>query len=401
MRRPLALTLLLCSLAIAGEKKAIETGPWDLTGLRKAPKVEWIREEGNIALLTYPGEPLDGADTRIFAYYGVPKGRKERVPAMVLVHGGGGRAFREWVQKWTLHGYAAIAMDLSGRDASRARHRGAMPDQGHEDKFFAIDRGVKSAWPYHAVAAVIRGVSFLASRPEVDPERIGITGISWGGYLTCIVAGLDDRLKLAVPVYGSGFLHVNSAWSDILNKGLTEEQRVQWVDNFDPGQYLGQARMPMLWINGTNDFAYPLDTYQQSYQLAQGPRALRVTVRMPHGHHAGWEPVEIGIFADQHFLDTTPLPKIGAMEVRGDTVSAPFETKTAILQGALHTTTDTGPWKTRHWRTQRAAVSSGSVAAALPAKRPIVFFLTLTDLRRATVSSEHQTLQANPTPKDK
>jgi len=29
-----------------------------------------------------------------------------------------------------------------------------------------------------------------------------VTGISWGGYLTCIVAGIDDRLKAAVPVYG-------------------------------------------------------------------------------------------------------------------------------------------------------------------------------------------------------
>ena len=36
--------------------------------------------------------------------------------------------------------------------------------------------------------------------------------ISWGGYLTCIVAGLDNRFKAAVPVYGYGFLHENSVW---------------------------------------------------------------------------------------------------------------------------------------------------------------------------------------------
>jgi len=303
------------------------------------------------------------------------------------------------VDRWTRHGFVAIAMDLSGRDASGARHGGAMPDQGHDQKFFAIENGVTSAWPYHAVAAVVRAVSLLASRPEVDPERIGITGISWGGYLTCIVAGLDDRLKLAVPVYGCGFLHLDSAWKDILTKRLPEAQRVQWIDNFDPCQYLGQARMPMLWINGTNDFAYPLDTYQQSYQLTQGPRTLCITPRMPHGHTAGWEPNEIAIFADQYFLDAVPLPKIGAMEVRGDTVSAKFESKTAIFQAELLFTTDTGPWKPRLWRTRRATVSSGTVAAELPKERPIVFFLNITDIRRATVSAEHLTLLPEKAPK--
>src|SRR5262249_55644912 len=49
---------------------------------------------------------------------------------------------------------------------------------------------------------VSRCVSLLGRLPEVDPDRIGVTGISWGGYLTGLVAGLDDRLKAAVPVYG-------------------------------------------------------------------------------------------------------------------------------------------------------------------------------------------------------
>ena len=48
--------------------------------------------------------------------------------------------------------------------------------------------------------------------PGVDPDRIGVTGISWGGYLTCIVAGVDPRFRFAAPVYGCGFLGDNSAW---------------------------------------------------------------------------------------------------------------------------------------------------------------------------------------------
>lgn len=60
-------------------------------------------------------------------------------------------------------------------------------------------------WTYHAVAAILRGHSLLISCAEVDAERIGITGTSWGGYLTCITAGVDSALKAAVPVYGCGY----------------------------------------------------------------------------------------------------------------------------------------------------------------------------------------------------
>jgi hypothetical protein len=393
MRCSAIVVAVFCSCAVAAERTP---GPWDLIELRRQPNVEWIRQEGNIRLLTYNGEPLNGRPTRVFAYYGIPKTwtkDSERVPAMVLVHGGGGRAFREWVAKWTLHGYAAIAMDLSGRDSAGQRQHDGMPDQGHEDKFHTLDRGLKATWPYHAVAAVIRAVSFLEHQPEVHTGCIGITGISWGGYLTCIAAGLDDRLKVAIPVYGCGFLHVDSAWHPILHERMSEAHRKLWVENFDPSQYLGLAHMPMLWVNGTNDFAYPLSVWQRSYRLPQGPRALRVTVRMPHGHRAGWEPVEIGIFADQHLLEATPLPQIGAMQVRGKSVSAPFESQTAILRGALLYTTDTGPWQKRRWQSRPAAIDSGRITAALPDARPIVFFLNITDLRRATVSAEHQALQ--------
>ena len=44
------------------------------------------------------------------------------------------------------------------------------------------------------------------SLPEVDADRTGLTGISWGGIIAEIVAGVDGRLKFIVPVYASGFL---------------------------------------------------------------------------------------------------------------------------------------------------------------------------------------------------
>ena len=54
------------------------------------------------------------------------------------------------------------------------------------------------------------------------------TGISWGGYLTCIVAGLDNRFKAAVPVYGCGFLHENSAWLNEFEK-MSAANKAKWI----------------------------------------------------------------------------------------------------------------------------------------------------------------------------
>ena len=48
----------------------------------------------------------------------------------------------------------------------------------------------------------IRGIDYLCSRPDVDPEKIGVTGISGGGATTVWVAAADDRVKVAVPVSG-------------------------------------------------------------------------------------------------------------------------------------------------------------------------------------------------------
>jgi len=45
----------------------------------------------------------------------------------------------------------------------------------------------------------IRGIDYLLSRKEVDPERIGVTGFSGGGTITSYISALDDRVKVSVP----------------------------------------------------------------------------------------------------------------------------------------------------------------------------------------------------------
>lgn len=73
-------------------------------------------EWSNIQAITYDGAPINGSKTKVFAYIGFPNGASPsaNVPAVVLVHGGGGHAYAEWVKIWYDRGYAAIAMDTTG-----------------------------------------------------------------------------------------------------------------------------------------------------------------------------------------------------------------------------------------------------------------------------------------------
>ena len=133
-----------------------------------------------------------------------------------------------------------------------------------------MDEPLADQWPYHAVADVILAHSFLRSLPEVDADRIGVTGISWGGYLTCIVSGLDDRFKFAVPVYGCGFLGDNSVWVPQLKTMGAKGKSLAGI--WDPSHFLPNGQMPKLWVTGTNDFAYPMDSLRKSYRAAGGDR---------------------------------------------------------------------------------------------------------------------------------
>jgi cephalosporin-C deacetylase-like acetyl esterase len=382
------------------------TGPWDLKQLRKKPGFEiagkeQVREKDtlvDLSTLYYDGEPWQDKPTRVFAYYAKPAAPTEKkLPAMVLVHGGGGTAFPEWARLWASRGYAALAMDLAGNGPERKRLADGGPDQSDEWKFRRLQDGVKNAWTYHAIAAVLRGASLLVSLPEVDRNRLGITGISWGGYLTSIAMSLDDRFKAAAPVYGCGYLHENSVWLPIFGQ-LTERERQIWIENFDPSSYLPRCKTPVLWVNGTNDFAYPLDSYQKSYRATRGPRTLCVTVKMPHGHPQGWAPQEIHLFTDSIFRKqdlARGLAMVGAPRVSDGKAKLAYDAESAVLSSQLHWSTDLEkPWQQREWQTKNARVLGlDAIEAELPTERPIVYFMTVKDGRGAVVSTEHAELR--------
>lgn len=376
----------LCTLLLL-TIPALSEDLWPLQKLRQPPRVEWIDSQGPLRSLYYQGEPYRGRQTRVFAYYAIPADVSGPLPGVVLVHGGGGKAFPEWAWMWARRGYAAVAMDLAGKGAGGEPLPDGGPDQGPEQKFEGIADGLREAWTYHAIADVVRAVSFLSSRPEVDANRIGVTGISWGGYLTSIVSGVDQRLKAAVPVYGCGFIYRNSPWVENID-GLAPDLRRLWIENFDPSAHLPKARLPMLWVNRTNDFHYRMDNYQSSYRLPSGPRNLSIIIDRNHSHPAGWAPPEIAIFMDQHLRNGPPLATIEPAKRIGQEVSAQFTAAVEVSSASLVYTTGDPTNQETQWREAGARIAGKQILAELPDPEPRAWFLTLTDERGATVSTE-------------
>ncbi len=366
--------------------------------LSNAPKWSALERPSapGVKAVFFDGLPFQGKPTRVFAWLGLPKlNPGEKAPGMVLVHGGGGTAFDEWVRLWTDRGYAAIAMDTCGQVpvgtyAKWVRDpQGGPPGWGGLDQ---MDRAPTDQWTYHAVADAILAHSLLRSLPEVDPDRIGVTGISWGGYLTCILAGVDSRFRLAVPVYGCGFTDRHAFAPSLAQLG--PERAAQWMAWWDPSVYLPTAQMPLLWVTGSNDFAYTFNALQLSYRLPPGPRTLCIRLRMPHGHGgAGENPEEIRVFADSILKSGVPLAKFTEQGRDGRKVWARYSSERGIRKAELNYTVDTGKWQDRRWEALPATFADGLVSATLP-DQTRVYYINLFDDRDCVVSTEHEELPA-------
>lgn len=433
---------LLSISALCPSFSAEKIGPWNIDALKKnVPTMKWVRQDQPVHSLTYAGEKYQGHDTEVFAFYASPitlgtsykPGTK--FPGVVLIHGGGGTAFADWVHLWAKRGYAAIAMDLAGsrppdpvfdpktnapvghQSDSKLRTRlpNGGPFHGHPEKFDCINTpDTSDDWPFHAAASVMRAHSLLRSFAEVDAEHTAVTGISWGGYTTCLVASLDDRFKAAVPVYGCGFLHEGESVQKPSIDKLDPEHRALWVKEYDPGSLLPRCRVPILFVNGTNDVHYVLDSYMKSYNVVPGEKHLRIQIKMPHGHPPGWAPQEIGLFIDSkckvgtpvigakpYLITTQPLAEVGHPVVKNDVIEVHCRIDNGHIKKAeLHYTADSGLRSKREWKTLPATITGGVmdgsgrtfiagyvITTPKPPADANTWFITVTDERDAMVST--------------
>ena len=354
------------------------------------PDAQWGEPAGLVRPVYYEGALYNGKPTRVFAYYAKPEGGGP-FPAVLLIHGGGGKAFADWAELWAKRGYVALAPDLAGHGPDGRLEDGG-PNQDDNEKFrdFTIDDGdYKNMWTWQVIDALLRGHALLATQKEVNADRIGATGISWGGYLTCILAGVDTKLKVAVPVYGCGFLDENSTWVARFHiGGMAPEHRERWVSLFDPARHLVRITCPILFVNGTNDFAFPPDSWNKSTLLPKGPVYRSFTINLPHGHIFTFK--EVDAFIDSMLLkDAKPLAAVAPLQIGGDgkTVSTTFHSEVPVVKAELIWTTDDGDWQKRNWSSTPAVINGDKVSVLLPAEKTTAYSLLLTDERGLKIST--------------
>lgn len=410
--------LFVSSLSVAEDQdtKAQVIGVWNVTELKQVPSMRWLDQTTAVHSLLYAGEAYQGQPTEVFAFYASPQTvgdstDKGPYPGVVLIHGGGGTAFAEWAWLWASRGYAAIAMDLSGhrppppqfdsstgkpipnqaaQRSTRTRLANGGPDQGPAEKFDSIRGDRSQQWPWHAAANAVRAHSLLRSFPEVDAQRTAVTGISWGGYTTCLAASLDSRFKAAVPVYGCGFLYEGESVQKPAIDKLGDAAE-QWIATYDPSSLLPHCSVPLLFVNGTNDVHYPLDSYQKSFDVAgSAAKQLRIEVNMRHSHPAGWAPQEIGLFIDSWCRTGKPLPVPAEPVVSADGITVNFESEVALKSAALHFTSDSGRRSDRKWQTVPAKLEIGKITAPPLPPDANTWFVSLTDQRDAMVTTTIQ-----------
>src|SRR6516165_2725250 len=136
----------------------------------------------------------------------------------------------------------------------------------------------------------IRAIDYLVSRPDVDADRLAVTGISGGGATTFWIAAADERVKCAVPVSGMSDLE-----SYVTNKVINGHCDCMFLYNTYQWEWTTIAALiaprPMLFCNSDNDTIFPMDgnrrviaRLRQIYQMYG--KADLVDDYVSHGGHA-------------------------------------------------------------------------------------------------------------------
>jgi hypothetical protein len=285
--------------------------------------------------------------------------------------------------------YGCIPDGAAGMTVKSHRHLdGGAPFAG--GGFGQANLAVEDQWMYHAVADTVLAASLLRTLPGVDPDRIGMTGISWGGIVAEIAAGVDPRFRFVAPVYGCGFLGENSYWLTTVFQQTDPERVETWLRLWDPSQHVFRAEMPMLFCNGTNDKHFRPDSWQKTYRLVSAPVTLSLKPRMGHGHPPSGDPMEITVFADSILKGGVPLPDVVGQGEKNGVAWVEYDSEVPLKRADLLYTLDEGDWPQRQWQEVPASLRSGRATARIP-KGATAWFFNLTDERGCIVSSEHTT----------
>jgi dienelactone hydrolase len=177
-----------------------------------------------------------------------PVNRSSLRPGIILMHGMPGQARDSWVVDYahTLAQYGAVVIAI---DAPFARRTGApvrMTKQDREEQI-QLMKDLQGA------------VDVLRAQPNVDGDRIAYVGVSYGGAMGALFAGIEKRIKAAALVVGDGGLVTHATVPDALPflASLSCATRVAWFREMipvEPIRFIGFTKpTPLLLQNGLTD----------------------------------------------------------------------------------------------------------------------------------------------------
>jgi dienelactone hydrolase len=158
------------------------------------------------------------------------------------------------------HGYVALLPDTLELGEIAGVHQGTCPGPLDVKRWWWQSAGYTPAsvecWN------AIRALDYMSSRPEVDPNRIGATGISGGGMATFWIAAADERVKAAAPVSGLGDLgyYVGESGVDYHCDCMLFYNNARW--SWATIATLVCPR-PLLFVNSDSDGLFPMSANER------------------------------------------------------------------------------------------------------------------------------------------
>jgi dienelactone hydrolase len=255
------------------------------------------------------------------------QGRKSlgpKLPAIVYVCGhsdkgrdGNKTAFQDHGFWFANNGYVCIILDTLQLGEIPGVHHGTYGDPWRhlangERKLPGMVKENRFWW--HSIgfspAAVecwngIRAIDYLLTRDDIDPDKIGVTGISGGGAATFWIAAVDDRVRVAVPVSGMSDLEFY-----IKDKGINNHCDCMFLYNTYQWDWTTIAALvaprPLLFANSDKDPIFPMDANRrimkkltlvyEMYAKAQGRQSLGLDEFVSPGGHDYRPDLRIAVF---------------------------------------------------------------------------------------------------------
>ena len=238
---------------------------------------------------------------RIKAWLLIPKLREEKLPCVVEYIGyGGGRSLPTDHLLWSSVGYANLVMDTRGQGSSWCP--GDTPDpepEGSSPHYPGfMTKGILSPQTYYyrrVFTDAVRALETAASFPQIDKQRIAVTGGSQGGGIALAASGLSPLVK-ALMADVPFLCHIQVAcqivdtdpYQEIVRFCRTHRDKTESVfktlSYVDGLNFAPRAKSPALFSVGLMDDICPPRTVFAAFNHYQGPKEIRV---YPYNRHEG------------------------------------------------------------------------------------------------------------------